>query len=219
VSGQFQVISATYTADGAMQTFAVQFEQHCEGAQAALHGEFDWRLNDKTPRAPWMEPGPASSTTGNTSPNTPGSNSSGVPTLTAVGTGLLASASNLHAGLVKSLTALLARQSRREAGTVALFAKQPTSSTRRQRALAAINRLRSLLATARREISSLATPASARRLRARVISALAAWQAALAKQRAVIAKGGGASRPLLRRLSRAEAARAASALASLRRFR
>jgi hypothetical protein len=139
--------------------------------------------------------------------------------LTAAGTSLLASASNLHAGLVKSLTALLARQSRREAGTVALFAKQPTSSTRRQRALAAINRLRSLLATARREISSLATPASARRLRARVISALAAWQAALAKQRAVIAKGGGASRPLMRRLSRAEAARAASALASLRRFR
>jgi hypothetical protein len=80
VTGQFSVIDATYHSDGSVRSFGVRFEQHCEGAQPALRGEFDWRVGDNTPPAPWMAqtdftspPGAGSSAGGSSS--TPGGNS------------------------------------------------------------------------------------------------------------------------------------------------
>ena len=54
LTGQFTVVEATYNTDGSVRTFEVQFEQHCEGGQPALRGEFDWRVGDHTAPAPWM---------------------------------------------------------------------------------------------------------------------------------------------------------------------
>jgi hypothetical protein len=39
LSGNFTVLDATYAPDGSVQTFHATFEQHCEGATAALRGE------------------------------------------------------------------------------------------------------------------------------------------------------------------------------------
>jgi hypothetical protein len=57
ISGDFQVLAATFAPDGTMQTFAIKFDQYCDGSSAGLHGEFDWREGDTTPPAPWMGPG------------------------------------------------------------------------------------------------------------------------------------------------------------------
>jgi len=39
VSGRFDVLEATYDAEGGVKSLAVNFEQHCEGAAAALFGQ------------------------------------------------------------------------------------------------------------------------------------------------------------------------------------
>lgn len=57
ISGDFEVTSTTFDSDGIMETFAIKFDQYCDGSAAGLHGEFDWREGDTTPRAPWMGPG------------------------------------------------------------------------------------------------------------------------------------------------------------------
>lgn len=54
LTASFTVTGATYDPAGFTKTFGVQFVQHCEGAEPALRGEFDWRLGDTTPVAPWM---------------------------------------------------------------------------------------------------------------------------------------------------------------------
>jgi hypothetical protein len=78
VTGDFKVLSATFATDGTMQTFAIQFDQYCEGAAAGLHGEFDWREGDTTPRAPWMGPGgPCSPSSCSGSSTSSGGSSSG----------------------------------------------------------------------------------------------------------------------------------------------
>ncbi len=216
VSGQFQVISATYDPDGVMQTFAVKFEQHCEGAQPALRGEFDWRLNDHTPPAPWMQGDGGASGAG--SGGSSGAGSSGGSSAVA-GAALLTLRSIPRRVLVSSLVALLARQSRREARALALFARAPRAGRHRRQALSAINRLMSALVTARHDLSSPAMPTSARVSRRRLLTALAAWRTALTRQRAAIRSTSHLNMPLVRRLNRQEAARASVALRVLRLYR
>lgn len=43
LTGSFTVLDATYAPDGSVQTFHATFEQHCEGAAAALRGEVQLR--------------------------------------------------------------------------------------------------------------------------------------------------------------------------------
>lgn len=38
LTGRFDVLEAVYGADGSVQRFAANFEQHCEGGTAALRG-------------------------------------------------------------------------------------------------------------------------------------------------------------------------------------
>jgi hypothetical protein len=38
VTGRFDVLAASYLADGSVRSFAADFEQHCEGAAAGLFG-------------------------------------------------------------------------------------------------------------------------------------------------------------------------------------
>jgi len=54
IKGKFTVKEATFDSSGRLRTFLVDFEQHCEGATAALRGEFAFRAGDTTAPAPWM---------------------------------------------------------------------------------------------------------------------------------------------------------------------
>src|SRR4051812_9439400 len=54
VSGHFTITTITFDSKGRLRTFGATFEQHCDGAAAALHGEFDFRAGDTTTLAPWM---------------------------------------------------------------------------------------------------------------------------------------------------------------------
>jgi RTX calcium-binding nonapeptide repeat (4 copies) len=52
-TGQFTVSEAVFDVDGPLR-FGASFEQHCEGAPAALRGNFDFRVGDTTTPAAWM---------------------------------------------------------------------------------------------------------------------------------------------------------------------
>lgn len=54
LSGKFTVTDASFEPDGSLHSFGARFEQHCEHADAALRGEFDFRAGDRTAPAPWM---------------------------------------------------------------------------------------------------------------------------------------------------------------------
>jgi hypothetical protein len=60
ITGRFTVTEITFDSSGALRTFGVNFEQHCEGATPALRGVFDYRAGDTTPLPPWMVSGPGS---------------------------------------------------------------------------------------------------------------------------------------------------------------
>jgi hypothetical protein len=221
VTGQFEVLAATYTPDGAMQTFAVKFEQHCEGAQPALTGEFDWRLNDNTPPAPWMDQEPSENGTasGGSSGGTASSSSSGAPssssTTTQATTAPVTPGAVSSQLLVTGLATALAQQSRRAAPMSALSGKRGAGRAQRRQALTAINRLLSIVGKARRELSLLPAPASGHAARIRALSALAAWQAALAAQQRALRSPGGAGPARMRALNRREVTRASAALHAL----
>jgi hypothetical protein len=51
--GQFTVSEALFDVDGPLR-FGASFEQHCEGATAALRGNLDFRVGDDTTPAQWM---------------------------------------------------------------------------------------------------------------------------------------------------------------------
>lgn len=57
IKGKFTVKEATFDSSGRLRTFLVDFEQHCEGATAALRGEFAFRAGDTTAPAAWMVAG------------------------------------------------------------------------------------------------------------------------------------------------------------------
>jgi hypothetical protein len=54
IKGRFTVTDARFDPYGSLLHFGVRFTQHCEGADPALHGEFDWRAGDRTKQPPWM---------------------------------------------------------------------------------------------------------------------------------------------------------------------
>jgi hypothetical protein len=54
VTGHFTITTITFDSHGALRTFGATFEQHCDGAEPALHGELDLRAGDTTTLAPWM---------------------------------------------------------------------------------------------------------------------------------------------------------------------
>lgn len=54
VTGRFTITTISFDSHGALRTFGATFEQHCDGAVPALHGEFDFRAGDTTTLAPWM---------------------------------------------------------------------------------------------------------------------------------------------------------------------
>ena len=56
LDGSFTVTDARFDASGALHNFGVNFEQHCEHSQAALHGTFEFRAGDHTRPAQWMRP-------------------------------------------------------------------------------------------------------------------------------------------------------------------
>ena len=63
LTGRFVVLEAVYGAGGAVQSFAADYEQHCEGGAAALFGSV--RYNSSIPVAPRLFVGSASITEGN----------------------------------------------------------------------------------------------------------------------------------------------------------
>jgi hypothetical protein len=56
ISGKFTVTEARFEPSGALHSFNVRFEQHCEGADPALRGEFSYRAGDRAKPPPWMKP-------------------------------------------------------------------------------------------------------------------------------------------------------------------
>ncbi|MDQ6946393.1 MAG: thrombospondin type 3 repeat-containing protein, partial [Actinomycetota bacterium] len=52
LTGRFDVLEAVYGADGSVQRFAANFEQHCEGAAAALRGNVRYRASTTFPPPP-----------------------------------------------------------------------------------------------------------------------------------------------------------------------
>ncbi len=53
LTGKFTVNEATFDGSGALKSFAVDFEQHCEGNSPALTGSIAWRASD--PSAPPLD--------------------------------------------------------------------------------------------------------------------------------------------------------------------
>jgi hypothetical protein len=56
ISGQFQVVSATYDSNGQMTSFDARFQLRCDNSTGVISGEFEWRAGDDVAPAPWMEP-------------------------------------------------------------------------------------------------------------------------------------------------------------------
>src|SRR5262249_4945036 len=56
VSGQFTVDELNRVYED-VRSFAITFEQHCNGNSAALRGTWRYRAGDTTPPAPWMTEG------------------------------------------------------------------------------------------------------------------------------------------------------------------
>lgn len=57
LTGRFVVNEAVFDPGGRLKSFDATFEQHCEGASPALHGEVAYRAGDTTAPAPWMVAG------------------------------------------------------------------------------------------------------------------------------------------------------------------
>jgi hypothetical protein len=51
-TGRFDVLEAVYAADGTVERFAADFEQHCEGGEPALHGQIRYHASDTFAPAP-----------------------------------------------------------------------------------------------------------------------------------------------------------------------
>jgi len=58
LTGQFTVTDASFEPDGTLRTFGATFEQHCEGAAAALRGAFEFRAGAAAPPPPPPPPPP-----------------------------------------------------------------------------------------------------------------------------------------------------------------
>lgn len=54
ITGEFTIREATFTAYRDVRSFAIDFEQHCEGEPPALRGTFEWRAGDTVKLPPWM---------------------------------------------------------------------------------------------------------------------------------------------------------------------
>jgi hypothetical protein len=190
VIGQLHVIDATYAPDGTMKTFGVTFDQHCEGAQPALHGEFDWRLGDKTPPAPWManpptpsptatdpSPDPTNNATANPQTTTTAPSVPARPTTTTTApatappktTPPVTTPSSVAAALGRTLTRLRA-DSARSAKALTAARRHPANAADRRAAIDALSSLNRDAGTAQKAFSSY------RQLRVD----LAAWQSVLA---------------------------------------
>ena len=52
LTGRFDVLEAVYAADGSVQKFAADFEQHCEGATPALRGSVRYNASATFPPPP-----------------------------------------------------------------------------------------------------------------------------------------------------------------------
>jgi hypothetical protein len=179
VSAQLHVIDASYAADGTMKTFGVTFDQHCDGAQPALHGEFDWRLGDNTPPAPWMAaspapgptppsptPDPASSPS--TAPAVPPAASSPAPTA-SVPAPSTATPSSVAAALGRTHRRLLA-DGTRSSKAVSVARRHPSNAADRRLAITTLTRLNRDVGSAKAALHSY------RQVRV----ALGAWQSVLA---------------------------------------
>jgi hypothetical protein len=68
LTGRFAVLEAVYTAGGAVQSFAADYEQHCENAAPALFGSV--RYNSTIPLTPHLFVGTASIAEGNSGTTT-----------------------------------------------------------------------------------------------------------------------------------------------------
>jgi len=66
-TGRFLVSDVTIAADGTVQTLAVDFEQHCEGAPPALFGSV--RFNSAFPAVPQVSIADATALKGNVGAN------------------------------------------------------------------------------------------------------------------------------------------------------
>ena len=55
LTGSFTVEKVVYSKRGVLESFNLSFEQHCEGATAALRGQIQWTIHDTT-----VPPGPVS---------------------------------------------------------------------------------------------------------------------------------------------------------------
>jgi hypothetical protein len=200
LTGQFNVVEATYNADGSVRTFGVQFVQHCEGAQPALHGEFDWRVGDNTPLAPWMSPTGFTASSGGGSPSGSTSNAQAatMPTTTSAGSSSAGNASSSGSPATKTgspTTAQLLTQTvlrlRSDAirvnSALLQFRQHPASPRRRRAAASALSGLRQDVATLARLLRR-ARPAGGAALKSwrRVETESSGWQQALlAEQRAL----------------------------------
>ena len=58
-TGSFTVTSADFAPDGSARGIAVSFEQHCDGANAALRGTFSFRAGNTAAPPPWLVANPS----------------------------------------------------------------------------------------------------------------------------------------------------------------
>ncbi len=231
VTGQFQVLSATYDSFGDMTSFAVKFVEQCTDQTGAIRGEFDWRANDDVAPAPWMAadatgaPAAGSGSGGQTPPADPvapvtapapvAPPTSSTSTAVAQPAGHVTDADPDTAHL-KALVTTLSRTSRRTSQVTHLTRRQINRGSLR-RARRSIAALQSELTVVRRAVTAL--PSSRRVQATRILKRLAAWQTTLTAERKLLSspRAGTIADPLLSLVSRAngEASSAIRALGKL----
>ncbi|HTX31471.1 MAG TPA: hypothetical protein VMD09_08795 [Solirubrobacteraceae bacterium] len=239
LTGDFEVTTATFASDGTMQTFAIKFDQYCEGASAGLHGEFDWRAGDTTPRAPWMGPGGpcsptdcsassesssggssgssqtgSSTSTGATnSPNQPSAGSS--PGGSGNGSGSSATESTSPEAKLRGLQASVLATDRRLAKAMAQLRRDPRNAHARGQAESALGTLAHDISTLR-ELFASASPAAANQPEGkRILSALSTLGQILRAERKALARHGARGLAAALRVARRNAGRERRALAVL----
>jgi hypothetical protein len=228
VTGDFEVTSATFASDGTMQTFAVKFDQYCDGSPAGLHGEFDWRVGDTTPRAPWMGPGgpcsptdcsassgsgPASSPQSTGTSNSP--NQQSTASTTSAPTGSVATGSSAPQSKLGLLQASVASSARRLSAALAQLRRNPRNARARARAVSALGTLAHDM-SALRALFVRAAPSATKRLEGkRVLSALSTLSQILRAEQRALATHGSRGLAAALRVAKANAGRERRALAVL----
>jgi hypothetical protein len=241
ITGDFTVVSATFAPDGTMRTFAIKFNQYCDGNAAGLHGEFDWLEGDNTPRAPWMGPGgpcspvacsssapsggtggsssssssPASSTSSSPASSTSSSPAAQTSTSRTAGASQSPSASSTIQRRLQTLKASIKRNDSRLAAALARLTHNPRDVRARASAVAALGALARDISALRQLISTAAPAAANQPQGRRVLRALSTLSQILRAEQHALASHGARGLAAALRVARRNAERERKALAVL----